>query len=116
MSKRPTPESRVVESVMRQLATIERCEFRRQNTGAVKIGKRFVRFGQPGQADIIACIKGRYVEIECKAGKGKLTEDQRTHGRMIISVGGIYIVIRDDEKLPEWLWKEPAEWPEVTNL
>lgn len=45
--------------------------------------------------DIIACFKGRFIAIECKAGKGKLTELQKYNIEQIKSAGGLAIVINE---------------------
>lgn len=45
--------------------------------------------------DIIACYKGRFIAIECKAGKGKLTELQKYNIEQIQGVGGLAMVINE---------------------
>jgi hypothetical protein len=45
--------------------------------------------------DIIACYKGRFVAIECKAGKGKLTELQKYNIEQIKATGGLAIVVNE---------------------
>ncbi|MFA6242583.1 MAG: hypothetical protein WC655_16720 [Candidatus Hydrogenedentales bacterium] len=68
----------------------------RQNCGAFVVGKRFVRFGIPGQADITGIMKGgRRIEIEVKTKRGKLSPEQETFRKMIEDCGGLYIVARD---------------------
>lgn len=68
----------------------------RQNTGAAAIGKRFVRFGLPGQADISGLIapSGRALFIEVKSDTGKQSEVQRTFQRFVERSGAIYILAR----------------------
>lgn len=69
----------------------------RQNTGAAKTldGKRFIRFGVVGCADISGIIKGGIrLEIEVKKRTGQQRKEQKAFQRMIESMGGIYIVAR----------------------
>lgn len=82
----------------------------RQNTGAIVIDNRLVRFGVPGQADITGLLipSGRRIEIEVKDAKGRQRESQKKFQAMIEKAGGIYILARsvDDvyEKLYTYLW------------
>jgi hypothetical protein len=92
-----TPEGRILAECLRLLADGSFGYFRRQNTGAVRFGKRFTRFGTPGQGDIVGILAfgksaGRYCEIEVKAPGGKLSEAQERHGEMVKRAGGLYIV------------------------
>jgi penicillin-binding protein-related factor A (putative recombinase) len=67
----------------------------RANTGAIKIDRRFVRFGVPGQADITGVYHGRRVEIEVKKpGKlSTLTDNQRAFLESIKAHGGVVAVV-----------------------
>lgn len=68
----------------------------RQNTGALKIDNRFVRFGQKGAADITGILYGgRRLEIEVKAPGKYPSPAQRAFGADIIKFGGVYFVARD---------------------
>ena len=73
----------------------------RQNTGAVRVAKRFVRFGEPGAADITGIIgpNGVRLEIECKSWTGVQTAKQRIFGEAIRRSGGVYLVVHDLEEL-----------------
>ncbi|HEY7822957.1 MAG TPA: VRR-NUC domain-containing protein [Acidimicrobiia bacterium] len=53
-------------------------------------------FGASGVPDIIACYKGRFIGIECKAGKNKPTELQKRNLNAIADSGGIALVIAED--------------------
>ena len=49
----------------------------RNNSGAVKVGKQLVRFGQVGSPDILGILPfGRLLAIECKVGRNKLSPAQ----------------------------------------
>ena len=66
----------------------------RQNAGAVKVGRHYVRLGPKGAADISGIIRpdGRRLEIEVKRPGKKATPDQLKFGDQILKRGGIYIV------------------------
>jgi len=53
-------------------------------------------FGRSGVPDIIVCHDGRFIGIECKAGKNKPTALQDKNLRDIKTAGGIAMVINED--------------------
>ena len=53
-------------------------------------------FGRAGIPDIIACVDGLLLAIECKAGKGKTTAPQDRELAAIAGAGGHTFVIRED--------------------
>lgn len=47
-----------------------------------------------GSGDVVVCLKGgRYVEIEVKAGKDRLSQSQKDRQAKIIQAGGNYYVV-----------------------
>ena len=66
----------------------------KNNTGAIKTEDRFIRYGLQGSSDIIACIKSRFVGIECKTGTGRVKKNQGDFATALTSAGGLYIVAR----------------------
>ena len=81
--------------------------FRRQNTGAVKMGSRWVCFGKKGQADIVGSLKpevigqkyGIYLEVECKTDTGRQSDHQKAHQAEIEAAGGVYLLVRSAGEL-----------------
>lgn len=77
--------------------------WRNNRVKAMAIGRggkpRMISAGIDGQADIsgISGPLGRRVEIEVKAGSDTLSEAQRNFRKMILSLGGIYVVARSVE-------------------
>src|SRR5919108_931931 len=53
--------------------------------------------GMKGILDIIGCWEGKYVELEVKTEKGRLTLEQRARIEEIKAAGGIAEVVRDLE-------------------
>ena len=53
-------------------------------------------FGTSGAPDFLVCLNGRFVGIECKAGKGKPTALQEKNLNDITRAGGEALVINED--------------------
>lgn len=53
-------------------------------------------YGRVGVPDIICCVNGYFLAIECKAGKGKTTALQDRELAAITKAGGVAIVINED--------------------
>jgi Holliday junction resolvase len=64
-------------------------------------------FGRSGVPDIIVCLQGRFIGIECKAGGNKTTKLQDLNLRQIADAGGIALVIDESnvDQLTEILEK-----------
>lgn len=75
-----------------QLLTARRWFCWRINTGALRSGRRLVRFGNVGQADVGAVKDGRYLEVECKLPGNKPTPAQEAWGAALRRAGGWYVV------------------------
>jgi Holliday junction resolvase len=53
-------------------------------------------FGSSGVPDFVACIKGRFIGIEAKAGKNKPTALQDKNLAQIMDAGGVSVVVNED--------------------
>ena len=53
-------------------------------------------FGRSGIPDIVACYRGRFIGIECKAGKGVPTALQLKNLQDIKDQGGVSVVVKED--------------------
>ncbi len=70
------------------------CE--RMNSGAARMGARFVRFGWPGCPDVLGQLKdGRLLGVEVKGPAGKLRSEQAEFIGRIRAAGGVGFVARD---------------------
>ena len=68
----------------------------RMNSGAVRIGSRFVRFGWPCCPDVLGQLRdGRLLGVEVKAPKGKLRPEQALFLEHIRCAGGVAFMARD---------------------
>ncbi len=52
-------------------------------------------FGASGVPDFVACIKGKFIGIEAKAGKGKPTALQDKNLMEIMSAGGVAVIVNE---------------------
>jgi hypothetical protein len=91
------PEAGALKEVIRALRSHSSVAWvQRQNTGAAKVGGRFVRFGWKGCADILGQLRdGRFLAVEVKAPKGKLRSEQILFLEQVRAAGGVAFVARD---------------------
>jgi len=70
------------------------CE--RMNSGAVRIGGRFLRFGWPGCPDVLGQLAdGRLLGVEVKGPTGRLRPEQAVFLERIRCAGGVAFMARD---------------------
>ena len=64
--------------------------------------------GRAGIPDIIACHRGRFIAIECKAGDNQPTALQARELDHIVRAGGLAFVVRESnvDKLEELIWTQ----------
>lgn len=90
-----TPEGRVKDACVAVL----------QRHGAYYFFPVMGGYGRSGVPDIVACHRGRFLGIECKAGANKPTALQEKELLTIRKAGGEAMVIREDsiDLLEAWL-------------
>lgn len=70
------------------------CE--RMNSGATRIGARFIKFGFRGCPDVLGQLKdGRLLGVEVKAAGGRLSPEQKLFLARIRHAGGCAFVAKD---------------------
>ena len=68
----------------------------RMNSGAARIGCRFLRFGWPGCPDVLGQLTdGRLLGVEVKGPAGKLRPEQAVFLDRIRAAGGVAFMARD---------------------
>jgi predicted oxidoreductase len=68
----------------------------RQNSGAAKVGNRFIRFGWTGCPDVLGQLHdGRFLGVEVKATKGRASPEQVAFLERIRGAGGVGFIARD---------------------
>lgn len=87
-----TPESKVL-SFCEKMLTAHGIMHWRNNTGAVKVEKRFIRYGCKGSPDIIAVHEGRFIGIECKGTGGVQQPSQKAFQERLEAAGGLYLLV-----------------------
>ena len=78
-----TPEKKVKNKVVKLL----------QEVGAYHFYPVASGYGSAGIPDIVACIKGRFIGIECKANGGEPTALQEKNLETIMNTGGIAVLV-----------------------
>lgn len=61
-------------------------------------------FGRSGVPDIVCCVNGKFLAIECKAGKNKPTALQEREINAIRGNGGVAIVVNEDSTDHVLVW------------
>jgi len=100
-----TPESALVEGCLVVLHKVGALVWR-QNQGAVKIGKRLVRFtrGVKGISDVIGLFSdGQFCAVECKRRPNKLTANQLAFIADVRKHGGFAVCVYSVDELTEAL-------------
>ena len=101
-----TREATILEAALRLLRIHPSVGWaHRANVGAVRMnGARYVRFGFVGCSDIIGQLKdGRFLAIECKAPRGRVTDDQKAFLDRVQRHGGVSGVVRSVQDVDELL-------------
>lgn len=80
-----TPEKKVKDKVKKILKEVGAYNFMPATHG----------YGSSGAPDIVACYQGKFIGIECKAGKGKPTELQMKNLMDIFNKGGVAVLINE---------------------
>ena len=81
-----TPEAKVKKQVKKIL----------DDLGAYHFSPMMDGYGKSGVPDIIACYKGKFIAIECKAGKNTPTLLQLRNIENIKRNNGLAIVVNED--------------------
>ncbi len=81
-----TPEAKVKKRAVAQLKTLGAYYFYPVTGG----------WGKSGVPDIVACYKGLFLGLECKAGKGKPTKLQELNLKQIDDIGGYALIVNED--------------------
>ena len=64
---------------------------------------RRVRAAMPGAADIIACLYGIFVAVECKTASGRQSPAQRRYQEAVQRAGGMYLLARSVDDATDFL-------------
>ena len=81
-----TPEKKVKDKVVKAL----------KEHGVYYFFPATFGMGRSGVPDIVCCVDGKFLAIECKAGKNKPTELQEREMAAIRTAGGTAIVVNEN--------------------
>jgi hypothetical protein len=68
----------------------------------VKLDRFTKSHTRKGVADIICCIRGRYVAIEVKFGKDRQSEHQKIYEQAVVDASGYYVIAKDFDSFYNW--------------
>jgi Holliday junction resolvase len=93
-----TPEAKVKKRVKEMLDSMGVYHFSPMQNG----------MGRAGIPDIIGCLDGQFIAIECKAGKGTTTALQERELTRIQNAGGYALVVNETninqlKEITEWI-------------
>ncbi len=91
------PEAAALVEVLRALRASPAVAWvERQNSGAAKVGNRFIRFGWPGCPDVIGQLRdGRFLGCEVKGPTGRASTEQTLFLAQINQAGGLGFIARN---------------------
>lgn len=81
-----TPERKVKDQVKKIL----------KDLGAYYVMPVTSGYGNSGAPDFLVCLRGKFIGIECKAGKGKTTALQDKNLDLIDKAGGWTFVVNEE--------------------
>lgn len=103
-------ETTLVHDVIKYLRALGHVAWR-NNTGAVKRGERWIRFGVPGLPDVLGVRRpdGRLLGIECKVGRNTLDAKQAAMLETLRQAGAIVGCARSIEAVGRILRGEAGD-------
>jgi hypothetical protein len=104
-------ESPIQTYVLQRLELLERqgkCYYFRNNSFTGRVMRHngtqgYIKNSKRGMPDVVACIKGLFIGIECKAKGNYQSPDQKAAERMIEGVGGQYWLVRTPDEFEQYL-------------
>lgn len=117
--RRSNPETGITSAVLQLLAYHPDVAWAaRINSGAMKMGGRYIKFGFTGCSDVVGQMKatfgGAFLAIETKSPKKYATPEQREFLKKVTDAGGCAGVVRsvDDAKklIDDWVFRFRVLW------
>jgi hypothetical protein len=106
----PEKANRITANVIRRICNQPGGHAFRVNTTGIWDEKKQVfrtAAGQKGIADVVGCVKGRFISVEVKAGKDRQSTDQKVFQQDIELSGGAYFLVHSTdeflEKFDNWI-------------
>ena len=106
MGIRKPSETQIVKACLEYLR-LRRIFCWRNNTGALPVGDRLVRFGRKGSGDVFALLPGgRFCSIEAKRPGNKPTAHQAAFAQEVRAAGGVALCVYSVGELEDLLRAE----------
>ena len=103
--KKPETANQITRNIIRVINFQHGCiAYRVNNVGVWDEAKQIHRAGntEKGLPDIFACIRGRFITIEVKAGRDKMSDEQRKRRFEIERAKGVYFEARSTDEFIKW--------------
>jgi len=89
-----------IEQYLRLMENMGQLVFVKQNSGATKIGDRFIRYGKAGAPDFMVYLSGGVcVHLEVKNEKGKQNPNQLEYQAKVEKLGHRYCLVRSVDEV-----------------
>jgi hypothetical protein len=104
----------ILHAILRRFATRPDMRIWPAQTGLARYGRRTVRHGISGQADLTGILAGgRRLEIEVKTPGDSQSPEQKAYQAIIENFGGLYVLARSpedvDAALSEYVGEKPCQ-------
>lgn len=83
-----------IETYLHYRENLGKLVYIKNNSGAFKVKRSFVRFGKKGSSDFIIFTDGGVVFLEVKNEKGKQSPDQKEFEEKVSKLGYTYVLVR----------------------
>lgn len=99
-----------IEEYLKILENKKKLIYIKNNSGAMKVGDRYIRFGRPGSPDFIVFIQGGgTLHLEVKNETGRQNKAQRGYQSLIEGLSHRYYIARSVEDVQRILKRERLE-------
>jgi hypothetical protein len=89
-----------IEQYLRVMENMGRLVYVKQNSGATKIGDRFIRYGKAGAPDFMVYLSsGACIHLEVKNKKGKQNPNQLEYQAKVEKLGHNYCLVRSVDEV-----------------
>jgi penicillin-binding protein-related factor A (putative recombinase) len=102
-------ESQLVTACLQLLHVAGIFAWRQNNVGIYDPSRKVYRKSKtamPGVSDLLGIYKGRFLAIECKVGKNKVSEEQSAFLLRVQKEGGVALVCYSLDDLEAWMRDE----------
>lgn len=98
-------ESQLQDKIRLALGRVPGLVLWRNNCGTAEVRGYRIKFGvgNPGGADLIGILNGRFLAIEIKTANGRQSPDQQRFQGVVEGKGGLYVILRSVADAEQWI-------------